>query len=454
MSTRRFGKAGSLGKAAVAMVAVITAGTGCVSVSTGSGHAVQASPRSAGASASALPTGQLVQAAINDVERYWKTEFPKLSGNAPFKPIQGGRFPYTQSKPPPACGSQPGQYQPNAFYCPDGDFIAWDAQTLVPQLQSQYGPLLVGVVFAHEYGHAIQARLNLTDQPTIVMEQQADCFAGSWMADPGTRNNPAFGGVTPAALDRTVAGLLSLRDQPGVSAQNQQAHGNAFDRIRALQEGYEQGAAHCATYRANNIPVTEVPFTNQQEAATGGDLPYDQTVTDVTADEQSYWGRAYPQLSGQPWKQLTVNTFAADSPPSCPDKQVTTPSGSAFYCKSTDYVAYDNTQLGPTLYRNIGDNAVGMLLAELFAEAAQVRRGQSVQDRTGQLTVDCLAGSWTNDLLRRGSGNAITLSPGDLDEAVAALLVLGRSGQSADTSAFDRIAALRNGVLTGLSACH
>jgi len=94
-----------------------------------------------------------------------------------------------------------------------------------------------------------------------------------------------------------------------------------------------------------------------------------------------------------------------------------------------------------------------MLLAELFAKATQQRRGQPVQGRSGQLTVDCLAGSWIYDLLHRGAGSAITLSPGDLDEAVAALLVLGRAEQTGDTSAFDRIAAPRNGVLVGLSRC-
>ena len=69
------------------------------------------------------------------------------------------------------------------------------------------------------------------------------------------------------------------------------------------------------------------------------------------------------------------------------------------------------------------------------------------------MTVDCLAGSWIYDLLHRGAGSAITLSPGDLDEAVAAPLVLGRAEQTGDTSAFDRIAAPRNGVLVGLSRC-
>jgi predicted metalloprotease len=258
----------NLAQIATVSVAVLV-GSGC---SAGSPTTGRSSP-SAPASAASKSPDQVVTAALQDVERYWSTEFPKISRGAPFKPIQGGRFPYTRSQPPPACGDQPGQYQPNAFYCPQGDFIAWDAQTLIPQLLSQYGPLLVGVVFAHEYGHAIQARLKLTDQPTIVLEQQADCFAGSWMADPATKKDPTFGGEQPDQLDRTVAGLLSLRDQPGVSAQASQAHGNAFDRIRALQEGFEQGAAHCAGYRADNLPVTEVPSPTPVRRQPGATCP-------------------------------------------------------------------------------------------------------------------------------------------------------------------------------------
>ena len=38
--------------------------------------------------------------------------------------------------------------------------------------------------------------------------------------------------------------------------------------------------------------------------------------------------------------------------------------------------------------------------------------------------MDCLTGSWTNDLLTRPPGSDLTLSPGDLDESVAALLAL------------------------------
>jgi predicted metalloprotease len=318
-------------------------------------------------------------------------------------------------------------------------------------LQKQFGPLLVGVVLAHEYGHAVQARLGLSDQPTVVLEQQADCFAGAWTADVLAGRSQAFTGVTPAQLDNTVAGLLLLRDQPGTSAQAPQAHGNAFDRIRALQDGVEKGAATCAAYRADNLPVTEVPFTSEEEAATGGDLPYAEAVTSLTEDAQNYWSRAYPDLAGKSWPALTVQPFAG-TPPACaaPDPAA---GGSAFYCKAGDFITFDNAQLGPQLHRDIGDNAVGMLVGDLFARAAQDRRGRNTSDRAGQLAVDCLAGSWTHDQLTRRPGQGLTLSPGDLDEAVAALLTFGRGGEASGTSAFDRIASYRNGVLQGLSAC-
>jgi predicted metalloprotease len=424
----------------VAVLAVLlTAVAGCVSV------------RESAEPDAGVPADDVVTRSVKDVERFWADRYPELSRGAAFEPIHGGLHPYTETKPPPACGDQQSAYQPNAFYCPAGDFIGWDAQTLIPQLQEQFGPLLVGVVFAHEYGHAVQARLGAVDQPTVVLEQQADCYAGAWMADALAGRSEAFTGVTPAQLDNTVAGLLLLRDQPGTPAQAAEAHGNAFDRIRALQDGVEKGAAVCAAYRADNLPVTEVPFTSPLDAATGGDLPYAEAVTSLAEDAQGYWSRAYPDLAGEPWQALPVQPFTG-APPSCtaPDPAA---GGSAFYCKAGDFVTFDNGRLGPRLHQNIGDNAVGMLLGDLFARAAQNRRGESTSDRAGQLAVDCLAGAWTNDQLKRRPGQGLTLSPGDLDEAVAALLAFGRAGEVTGISAFDRIASYRSGVLQGLSAC-
>jgi predicted metalloprotease len=436
---------------AVALAVLLTAVAGCVPVGESAAPKTSAGASAGASSAATASPNEVATRSIRDVERFWTAQYPALSHGAAFKPIQGGLHPYSKTELPPACGDQPSAYQPNAFYCPDGDFIAWDAQTLIPQLQKQFGPLLVGVVLAHEYGHAVQSRLGLSDQPTVVLEQQADCFAGAWTADVLAGRSQAFTGVTPAQLDNTVAGLLLLRDQPGTPAQAAGAHGNAFDRIRALQDGVQKGAATCAAYRSDNLPVTEVPFGNQQDAATGGDLPYAEAVSSLSGDAQEYWSRAYPDLARAQWRILPVQPFTGTPPPcTAPDPAA---GGSAFYCKNGDFVAFDNGRLGPELYQNIGDNAVGMLIGDLFARAAQDRRGQSTADRPGQLAVDCLAGSWTNDQLKRQPGQGLTLSPGDLDEAVAALLAFGRAGETSGISAFDRIASYRSGALQGLSGC-
>ena len=441
------------------LVAVLAAAAACV-VRVGGGGPDGSDPYRGrlghgGATPSAEQVDKTVRDAIKDIERYWSANFPELAGGRVFVPVKGGYHPYTRTEPPPSCGDERPRYQPNAFYCPAGDFLAWDAEVLMPRLSADYGPFLLGVVLAHEYGHAIQARLGVGDQPTIVLEQQADCYAGSWAADVRAGHSAVFKELSADQLDSTVAGLLQLRDQPGTPALAQGAHGNAFDRVRAFQDGFEQHAGRCATYRADNLPVTEVPFTSRAEAATGGDLPYDEALRVLADDLQAYWTRTFPELAGRPWQPLRVVPFDPARPPACGGKtrsrgQAT---GASFSCAADGYVAFDGVGLGPALHDRIGDNAVGMLLGDLFAQAAQDRRGRPTQGREAQLPIDCLAGSWTFDLLHRTGAAGIRLSPGDLDEAVSALLVLGRTGNSNGVSAFDRIAAFRDGTLKGLSAC-
>ena len=439
------------------LAVVLTVTTGCIPIVRGPGG--RDSGQGAGIGRGDAPTSseadKVVRGALKDVERFWSATFPRLSGGRPFVAVQGGYHPYSQRNLPPPCGQEQAAYQPNAFYCPSGDFIAWDSEQLIPRLQADFGPLLVGVVMAHEYGHAIQARLGLAQQPTIVLEQQADCFAGSWVADVKAGRSKAFGQINPDQLDSTVAGILQLRDQPGSSAVSPAAHGNAFDRVRAFQEGIEQGATRCAGYRAGNLPVTEVPFTTREDAATGGNLPYRDAVKLLGQDVQSYWSRTFPRLANRNWQNLRIVAYDPADAPECNGRTRSEEeaSGTAFYCRTGNFVAFDNRQLGPRLYQRIGDNAIGMLLADLFAQAAQDRRGRPTQGRDAQITIDCLAGSWASDLLNRGRDSDLQLSPGDLDEAVAALLVFGRAGDSGDASAFDRIAGFRDGVLEGLPAC-
>jgi hypothetical protein len=166
---------------------------------------------------------------------YWGTAFPQLANGKALTPVQGGYHPYTRT-PVPIRRRRAARRSPS---------------------------FLVAVAFAHEYGHAVRARLDRMNQPSIVLEQQADCFAGSWAGDVRAGHSQAFQKLEPDQLDSTVAGFLMLRDRSGTSALAPQAlapqaHSNAFDRVRAFQEGFEESATKCARY-APGRPGPERP---------------------------------------------------------------------------------------------------------------------------------------------------------------------------------------------------
>ncbi len=79
---------------------------------------------------------------------------------------------------------------------------------------------------------------------------------------------------------------------------------------------------------------------------------------------------------------------------------------------------------------------------------------------------DCLVGAWIGTRIdfdpQTGPATTaaptdrhMTVSPGDLDEAVQTALVVGDRGLGDDRqgSAFEKIAAIRRGVLSGLPTC-
>ena len=114
-------------------------------------------------------------------------------------------FPYTStSKIPPCPGIE--NYRAianNAFYCNTGDIVAWDDEKLIPTLRRQYGDFTIAIVMAHELGHAVQARTKVVAK-TVTKEQQADCYAGAWVASVWNGYSKNFK-VGLAELDKAVA---------------------------------------------------------------------------------------------------------------------------------------------------------------------------------------------------------------------------------------------------------
>ena len=190
------------------------------------------------------PYDTVLRATLASVARYWAATMPPVY-DKPYRPMKGGIYAYSQDSTIPPCGGMGMPYllvQQNAFYCPESDFIAWDDQGLFPRLEKRYGPFLLSIVLAHEWGHAVQQRNELdTFLDGVTLEQQADCFAGSWAASLTAATDPVLTKLRDKNLDRSLSGFVEFRDRLGMTADDLGAHGTAFDRIRAFQEGYDGG---------------------------------------------------------------------------------------------------------------------------------------------------------------------------------------------------------------------
>ncbi|MBJ7336180.1 neutral zinc metallopeptidase [Mycolicibacterium sp.] len=401
------------------------------------------------------PVNKLAIEAIADLQSFWADQFPKLY-NEDYKPVDGGLFALTpQSEDGPKCASSYDDVAGNAFYCKIDDSVAWDASGLLPELQKKYGDFVIPIVLAHEFGHAIQQRSGFFDQNelTVSSELQADCFAGGWSKH--AQDDGVFE-VKSADLDRSLAGILDLRDSPGTNVQDPSAHGSGFDRVSAFQDGYDNGVEKCKGYKDGDPMVLELPFNDEQDAASGGQAPYDSIANGVPYDLEDYWSQVYPELTeGQAWTPLKPQQpFDPSRPPDCGG----TPAQGyvLFYCVPDDYVGWDNADAMPAIYEQGGDYAFATLLATQWGLAALNRLGDQSDEKTSTARGDCLAGAYTASviLFNRQATSSFHISPGDLDEGIKALLLFRGAGDvDRQGAGFDRTRAFREGVIDGAQAC-
>jgi hypothetical protein len=95
-----------------------------------------------------------------------------------------------------------------------------------------------------------------------------------------------------------------------------------------------------------------------------------------------------------------------------------------------------------------------------YSEAVQDATGSTLSGKPRELLNDCYTGAWVADDIPplptdRPPAESISLSAGDLDEAIVTLI--DRSDDSSTTgergTAFEKIDAFRAGVLGGIAAC-
>jgi predicted metalloprotease len=403
---------------------------------------------------------RIATSTIADVEDYWGEQLPKNFG-IKFEPVSS-LLSYESNGTNQQNGCGDTKKNVNAFYCGRDDSVAWDRGVLLPMMIQQFGPLSVVTVLAHEFGHAVQYRLRdkagiSNNTPTIVKEQQADCFAGGYYRWVAEGNSKYFAVSTSDGLNAALSSLFLVRDSAGTSATDTQAHGTAFDRLYAFQLGFEKGPKECAAMNMENIKsrLTERPFDSRDKDE--GDLTVDQEAISYL---QNSLNEAFSGAG------VTAPKIVDDGG-SCPGGPATPP---ASYCADSNTVNIDLPQLtalGKPVDQKAefsgedsgghGDFAAFSEVASRYALAIQKGVGASLDNANAGLRTACLVGAWaaaTNKM----TNSKLRLSAGDLDEAISDLLrpnslVAADVNGKPAASGFNRVEAMRTGYLSGSGPC-
>jgi predicted metalloprotease len=378
---------------------------------------------------------QTVGAALDD---YWSVELQKID-RAYSSPAGIEWYDHVARTP---CGVAP---PGNSMYCAADGVIYLDYGLFRRLVVTDRADYAGGVVLAHEWGHAIQKRTSLPSDHTIVVETQADCYAGAFTAWALHGNAPHFQ-ITRPDLDRALSGFLLFSDPVGANAADRQAHGSGFDRVSAFQDGYEQGVPFCAKFDDNRT-FTQIGFQSERDQDQGGNLPLPQTLDQGPKDVDAYWKSSYQKLYGQQWKPLAgVKPFTDADRPQCDGQPVL----DAQYCAADDTIYYDTDALGKVYKQVNGDFGAISLVGIAYGQAVRERRGESTStdSESSLLSAICATGGYARDAFGQTDRNRLSLSPGDLDEAIRALLEAAGSSQFTNvrtTTGFDRVQAFRDG---------
>ena len=407
------------------------------------------------------PIDKLSLLAINDIEDYWKSVYSEsLKGT--FVPV-GKLVSYDSDNPnsPVVCYNDTYKLV-NAFFTSRCNLIAWDRGVFMPVAQRYFGDMSVTGGLAHEFGHALQqmAKLVTRKDPTIVREQQADCFAGVylfWVAD---GSSPRFTLSTADGLDHVLAGIITTRD-PVLDAdtENDDEHGSALDRISAFQMGFISGASACAginkqeiEQRRGDLPTTlRVDTTGTPDT---GEVPINKDTLSTLMDVlgKIFSPKSPPALSYKP----------AD----CQDAKASPP---VSYCPATNSIVVDLPALATigkvadekehTLPQ--GDDTALSIVMSRYALAVQRERGLPMHSPWTALRTACLTGVVHRKMaepIDLPSQKQLLLTAGDLDKAVSGLLTNHLVASDADGTSvpagFTRIAAFRGGVAGDMDACY
>ncbi|MEP7204072.1 MAG: neutral zinc metallopeptidase [Ilumatobacteraceae bacterium] len=415
-------------------------------------------------------------AAFSDIEAFWTEQFPVLYGTD-FTPLAGGIYAAYPGRAEaiPGCGTPETTFadvEDNAFYCVDGDFMVYDDEKLLPQLVDDLGQSAVAVVLAHEFGHAVQFRADAFNEPTILKEQQADCFAGAWTAHV-SRGESDIINFTDEDISGGLIAMIQVRDPLELGGQiDSNSHGTGFDRVGAFQDGFIGGPERCKTFftegRENQLISIPFDFSDLNE----GNLPLIDPNPDATNGPQDVVTLLPASLTRFWTEQLAASSLTLTAPtitlfspstdalPTCDGVDSSQFERNVLYCAPTNTIYIDQEFASSSIDTSLlGDMSIGFLVSQGYGENVQGVLGSTLQGEARVLLDDCLTGVWAKDItppIPEDRVDTTVLSAGDLDEAVITAIL--HSDRTADTdvngTAFERVDAFRAGVLGGMQTCQ
>ncbi len=410
------------------------------------------------------PTDVIARNSLADVLDYWEATFPEVFG-ADFGELEGGFWSIDPDEtdeadlPDSQCFDRDvEELAANAFYCPPDDAIFFD-RAWMAELSADFGPFVIAEIMAHEMAHAVQGHADIFDADSIVVETQAECFAGGWSRWVVDGNAQHFS-VREPALDPYLLGYLYFGDPTGSDPNDSSAHGSLFDQLSAFQEGFADGPRACVDNFNSERLYTEEEFSPEEED-NQGNLPYDESL-DFTDDTlAAFWeqafGSGYDEVAALDGEFVApeLEAIEGDQPP-CDGATANAPLDLG-YCLADHTVRYDEGELLQEAHEEVGDFAIDTLLSIPYALAVREQMGLPTDDVDAINSAICLTGWYTRELYNGAVVESpIQVSPGDVDEAAIVLMTYATQTRvlpDLGLSGFELVDLFRRGFVGGGQAC-
>jgi predicted metalloprotease len=202
---------------------------------------------------------KFVSFVIEDVQRTWEKEFPKLGGT-----YQRAKLVLFRDVTRSGCGFAESARGP--FYCSEDQKVYLDLG-FFDELRSRFGAsgeFAEAYVIAHEFGHHVQTLLgieakvhramedrpNLRNQLSVRLELQADCLAGVWGHSTSERNILEKGDVESGLAAASAVGDDRIQKATtGRVNPESWTHGSSKERTEWFTRGLQTGqVGACDTF--------------------------------------------------------------------------------------------------------------------------------------------------------------------------------------------------------------